>query len=51
FHFKTERVTITVSVGYTAFRSADTLDQVFGRADQAMYQAKQRGRNQIVLAD
>lgn len=51
FHFKTERVTITISVGYTAFRSADTLDEVFGRADRAMYQAKERGRNQIVLAD
>ncbi|MFO7703785.1 MAG: GGDEF domain-containing protein [Halopseudomonas sp.] len=51
FHFKTERVTISVSVGYTAFRSADTLDEVFGRADRAMYQAKERGRNQIVLAD
>ncbi|WP_022962095.1 GGDEF domain-containing protein [Halopseudomonas pelagia] len=51
FHFKTERVTITISVGFTAFRLTDTLDDVFGRADRAMYQAKEQGRNQIVLAN
>lgn len=51
FHFKTERVTITISVGYTAFRRDDTLDEVFGRADRAMYQAKEQGRNRIVSAD
>lgn len=51
FHFKTERVTITISVGFTAFRPADTLDDVFGRADRAMYQAKEQGRNRILLAE
>lgn len=51
FHFKTERVTITISVGYTAFKQDDTLDAVFGRADRAMYQAKEQGRNQIISAD
>ncbi|MEH6500670.1 MAG: diguanylate cyclase [Pseudoalteromonas distincta] len=51
FHFKTERVTITISVGYTEFRPGDTLDSVFGRADGAMYQAKEQGRNRIMLAD
>lgn len=51
FHFKAERVTITLSIGYTAFRQGDTLDQVFDRADRAMYQAKQQGRNRLMLAD
>jgi diguanylate cyclase len=51
FHFKTERVTITISVGYSAFKQDDTLDAVFGRADRAMYQAKEQGRNQIISAD
>lgn len=51
FHFKTERVTITISIGYTGFRVNDTLDGVFGRADRAMYQAKEQGRNRIVSAD
>ncbi len=45
FHFKNERVTITISIGYTDFREGNTLDQVFERADQAMYRAKDSGRN------
>lgn len=50
FHFKNERVTITISIGYTDFRDDDTLEQVFERADQAMYRAKDDGRNQLVRA-
>lgn len=50
FHFKNERVTITISIGYTDFRDGDTLEQVFERADQAMYRAKDDGRNQLVRA-
>lgn len=51
FHFKTQRVTITISLGYTEFRKGDELDQVFDRADQAMYRAKGAGRNCIRQAD
>ena len=50
FHFKAERVTITISMGFTQFRPDDTLEETFERADQAMYQAKQAGRNRIVRA-
>lgn len=51
FHFKAEPVTVTISIGYTDFRSGDSLDQVFDRADRAMYQAKELGRNRLVQAD
>lgn len=51
FHFKNERVTITISIGFTDFRQDDTLDQVFERADKAMYRAKGDGRNQVMQAD
>jgi diguanylate cyclase len=51
FHFKNERVTITISIGFTDFRRDDTLEQVFERADQAMYRAKGDGRNQLMRAD
>lgn len=51
FHFKKEPVTITISIGYTDFRQDDSLEQVFERADQAMYRAKDSGRNRLVRAD
>lgn len=39
---------VTASFGVAAYRGAqDTPDQLFGRADQAMYQAKNAGRNAV----
>ena len=45
FHFKGEPVTITTSIGVSAFRTGDRSDHVLKRADEALYRAKQRGRN------
>ena len=47
FHFKGERVTITLSAGVSAFVTGDHAAQVFERADQALYRAKRSGRNRI----
>ncbi|MCJ8169517.1 GGDEF domain-containing protein [Atopomonas sediminilitoris] len=47
FHFKGEPLTITVSVGISAFSGKDSASQVFERADQALYAAKNGGRNQV----
>jgi diguanylate cyclase len=47
FHFKGERVTITISMGFSAFRSAEHSDLVLKRADQALYRAKNAGRNRV----
>ena len=47
FHFKGEPVTITVSIGMTAFRPGEHSDQVLKRADQALYRAKNAGRNRV----
>ena len=38
---------ITVSVGFTAVREADTPSTAFERADRAVYFAKANGRNQV----
>jgi len=47
FHFKGEPVTITLSMGMAEFRSGEQGDQVLKRADQALYRAKNAGRNRI----
>jgi len=47
FHFKGEPVTITVSMGITAFKPGERSDMVLKRADQALYRAKAEGRNRI----
>lgn len=50
FHFKGQRVTITVSAGLAMFRPGDNPDVVLKRADQALYRAKDAGRNRMELA-
>ncbi|NBF00695.1 diguanylate cyclase [Pseudomonas sp. Fl5BN2] len=47
FHFKGEPVTITVSIGLSAFKTGDRSDLVIKRADQALYRAKDAGRNRV----
>lgn len=47
FHFKGERVTITLSIGIAAFRSGERSEAVLKRADQALYRAKHLGRNRV----
>lgn len=47
FHFKGERVTITVSIGVTALRTGERSDTAIKRADQALYKAKANGRNRV----
>lgn len=47
FHFKGKRVVITLSSGLSAFRSGERSDLVLKRADQALYRAKDLGRNRV----
>jgi diguanylate cyclase len=48
FHFHGSPVRVTVSCGLTALRDGDTADTVFDRADAALYNAKNSGRNVCV---
>ena len=45
-----EKVLITFSAGVTECRQEDTQASVIKRADEAMYKAKQSGKNRVVEA-
>ena len=49
FRFKDAPVQITVSFGLSEFTAEDSVESVFERADNALYQAKNNGRNQCVI--
>ncbi len=49
-HSHNRPVKITLSGGVAVVGEGESGEQLFERADQAMYQAKQRGKNQCVLA-
>lgn len=49
FHFlyRGDRVPVTISFGVTSICEGDDIESLFIRADDALYQAKKNGRNQI----
>ena len=44
-----EAIKITASLGVSSLRDDDTVESFVKRADEAMYTAKNSGRNQVVL--
>jgi len=42
---------ITISTGLTKYSDSDTIDSIISRADDAMYQAKQSGKNCIKISN
>ncbi len=48
FHFRGTPVSVTISCGITELREGDKPEDAFDRADRAMYQAKNSGRNRVV---
>ena len=45
FRFKNSPVPVTISIGVAEFHAGDTIEDVFERADRALYMAKHQGRN------
>lgn len=49
FHFKQEKVVIKLSGGVTAIVKGDNAESIYERADKALYEAKNGGRDQLVV--
>ena len=49
FTYKEKQIWVTVSLGITEYIRGQDLTQLFERADQALYRAKESGRNRIVV--
>lgn len=49
FHYRQQRVNITLSCGVSEFQPNDTPERVFERADSALYRAKELGRNRCEM--
>jgi len=49
FHFKQQRVDISLSAGLTSICSEDSAESIYERADKALYEAKNNGRDQLIL--
>ena len=51
FSYKSRSIPLKISVGISTFRKDDTVDSVLERADNAMYLAKNSGRNTVKTED
>ncbi len=50
FRFKEDKVDIHISAGLTEVQPNDSEESLYERADKALYQAKETGRNKLVTA-
>lgn len=51
FHFRDEAVNITISSGFAEVKNNEEGENLFIRADKALYKAKENGRNNCQAAD
>lgn len=51
FHYQDNDLDVTISCGMAEVKKGDTVASLFQRADDALYKAKNSGRNRCVIAD
>lgn len=51
FHYQNSKVNITISAGLAQLRKDDSTESLFKRADEAMYRAKDAGRNRCLVEE
>ncbi len=51
FNHKGQKVSLTISCGISDIRPNESVDDVFIRTDQALYEAKERGRNCVIISE
>lgn len=51
FSTEVDELRVTVSIGIALWQAGDTIEKVIARADEALYRAKHKGRNQVCIAD
>jgi diguanylate cyclase (GGDEF)-like protein len=50
FTFEGKKIKVTISIGVSSIVPNDNWDKIYNRADQALYQSKQSGRNKVTVA-
>ncbi|AGH94904.1 diguanylate cyclase [Pseudobdellovibrio exovorus] len=50
FLFNGQQIKVTISIGVSTGVAADSWDKIYNRADQALYQSKQNGRNRVTVS-
>ena len=46
--FDKQKMQVTISIGLSAYKQSETLDQFMQKSDKALYLAKLEGRNRVV---
>jgi diguanylate cyclase (GGDEF)-like protein len=50
FVFEAKKIKVTISIGVASIIQNDNWEKIYNRADQALYQSKQSGRNKVTVA-
>lgn len=51
FEYRGERLSITMTFGIAVHRKGESLDACISRADAALYEGKERGRNRVMIGN